>query len=122
MENSPRSNAYTLNQSVTLTAVPVSTAYTFSGWSGPIAAALSRSFDSAFVERASDLPRNPPVPVTAIYSRKDGIVPWQSCLIEEGPLSENVEVDSAHTIMGSNPKAMRVIAERLAPVEPNART
>jgi pimeloyl-ACP methyl ester carboxylesterase len=80
----------------------------------PIAAALSRSFDAAFVERAPDLPRNPPVRVTAIYSRKDGIVPWQSCLIEETATSENVEVDSAHTIMGSNPTAMRVIAERLA--------
>jgi pimeloyl-ACP methyl ester carboxylesterase len=80
----------------------------------PFAAILSRNFDRAFVERASDLTRNPPVPVTAIYSRKDGIVPWQSCLIAESAMSQNVEVDSAHTIMGSNPTAMRVVAERLA--------
>jgi hypothetical protein len=58
--------------------------------------------------------KNPPVPVTAIHSRQDGIVPWQACLIEESATAENIEVDSAHTIMGSNPKAMRVIAERLA--------
>lgn len=80
----------------------------------PIAAALGRNFDAEFMRRAPDLPRNPSVPVTAFYSLKDGIVPWQSCLIEETATTENVEVDSAHTIMGSNPLAMRVIAERLA--------
>jgi pimeloyl-ACP methyl ester carboxylesterase len=80
----------------------------------PFAHALSGNFDAAFVERAPSLTQNPPVPTTAIYSRQDGIVPWQACLIEESATSENVEVDSAHTIMGSNPKAMRVIADRLA--------
>jgi pimeloyl-ACP methyl ester carboxylesterase len=80
----------------------------------PFATALSHNFDKAFVKRAPDLLKNPPVPVTAIYSRQDGIVPWQACLIDESAMSENIEVDSAHTIMGSNPKAMRAIAERLA--------
>lgn len=80
----------------------------------PFATALSGGFEKAFVERAPSLPQNPPVPVTAIYSRKDGIVPWQACVIEESATSDNVEVDSAHTIMGSNPTAMRVVAERLA--------
>lgn len=80
----------------------------------PFASALSGRFDVEFVKRAPALPQNPPVPVTAIYSRQDGIVPWQACLIEESAISENIEVESAHTIMGSNPKAMRVIAERLA--------
>jgi pimeloyl-ACP methyl ester carboxylesterase len=80
----------------------------------PFADALSGNFDRHFVARAGDLLRNPPVPVTAIYSRKDGIVPWQACLLQESPTAENIEVDSPHTIMGSNPQAMRVVAERLA--------
>jgi pimeloyl-ACP methyl ester carboxylesterase len=80
----------------------------------PFADALAGNFDESFKGRVADLPRNPPVPVTAIYSRKDGIVPWAACLIEEGPASENVEIDSPHTIMGTNPAAMRVIADRLA--------
>ena len=80
----------------------------------PFADALSGNFDAGFAKRVGDLPRNPTVPVTAIYSRKDGIVPWRACLIEESATSENIEVDSPHTIMGSNPQAMRVIAERLA--------
>jgi hypothetical protein len=29
-------------------------------------------------------------------------------------MAENIEVDSPHTVMGSNPAAMRIIAERLA--------
>lgn len=80
----------------------------------PFADALSPNFDATFVKRAPLLTENPPVPTTAIYSRQDGIVPWKACLIEESATSENIEVDSAHTIMGSNPKAMRAIAERLA--------
>lgn len=80
----------------------------------PFAEMLSSNFDKDFVNRAGDLTRNPAVPVTAFYSRKDGIVPWRSCLVEEGPGAENIEIDSPHTIMGSNPTAMRLIAERLA--------
>ena len=80
----------------------------------PFAEMLSSNFDKDFVKRAADLTRNPTVPVTAFYSRKDGIVPWRSCLVEEGPTAENIEIDSPHTIMGSNPAAMRIIAERLA--------
>lgn len=80
----------------------------------PFANALSDGFDMNFVQRRSDLMRNPPVPLTGFYSRTDGIVPWRACLVEEGPLAENVEVASPHTIMGENPVAMRIIADRLA--------
>jgi pimeloyl-ACP methyl ester carboxylesterase len=80
----------------------------------PFADMLAGSFDAGFKARVADLPRNPSVPVTAIYSKKDGIVPWEACLVEESAMSENIEVVSPHTIMGSNPQAMRVIAERLA--------
>jgi pimeloyl-ACP methyl ester carboxylesterase len=80
----------------------------------PFAEAFSVGFDPSFTTRTADLHRNPPVPVTAFYTRSDGIVPWRSCLIEETPASENIEIDSPHTIMGSNPVAMRIIAERLA--------
>jgi len=54
------------------------------------------------------------VPSTSIYSRTDGIVAWQSCLQEAGPLSENVEVRSSHCGMGHHPAALLVIADRLA--------
>ena len=57
----------------------------------------------------------PPVPTTAIYSPRDGVVAWRSCVDLPGPLRENVAIeDSHHTTMLSNPRTLRVIAERLA--------
>ena len=34
----------------------------------------------------------PPVPVTSIFSRSDGVVAWQCCVEKEGPLHQNIEV------------------------------
>lgn len=59
----------------------------------------------------------PRVPVTALYTRSDGIVAWQSCLEAEGPQRENVEVKGPHSTMARNPAAWRVIADRLAQQE-----
>jgi pimeloyl-ACP methyl ester carboxylesterase len=58
-----------------------------------------------------------PVPATSIYSRTDGIVAWRSCLEEEGPGRESVEVACSHTGMGFHPEALAVIADRLAQPE-----
>ncbi|MCP3984980.1 MAG: alpha/beta hydrolase [bacterium] len=57
------------------------------------------------------------VPTTSIYSRTDGIVHWQSCLEEEGPERENIEVDCSHTGMGFHPTVLEVIADRLGQPE-----
>lgn len=57
------------------------------------------------------------MPMTAIWSRKDGIVMGETCQLregDEGPLAENIEVDSAHIAMGFNTKVLQVIAEVLA--------
>ena len=59
----------------------------------------------------------PAVPVTAIHTRSDGILAWQSCLEVEGPGRENIEVRGPHTTMARNPAAWRVIADRLAQPE-----
>jgi len=56
----------------------------------------------------------PPVPTTAIYSPRDGIVAWQSCIDIPGPGRENIAIKGAHSTTMSNPAAMRVIADRLA--------
>jgi len=57
------------------------------------------------------------VPTTSIYSRTDGIVHWQSCLEEEGPQRENIEVECSHTGMGFHPAVLEVIADRLGQAE-----
>src|SRR5208282_3461204 len=62
----------------------------------------------------------PPVPTTAIYSLKDGVVAWRSCVDAPGPNRENIAVEGAHTTMLANPKTLRIVAERLALPEPIA--
>jgi pimeloyl-ACP methyl ester carboxylesterase len=55
------------------------------------------------------------VPSTAIYSRSDGIVPWERCVHETSQsLQEDIEVQSSHSGMGYHPTVMLVIADRLA--------
>jgi pimeloyl-ACP methyl ester carboxylesterase len=67
----------------------------------------------------AQLTQAPPVPTTAIYSPRDRVVAWRSCIDEPagdepGPDRENIAVDGAHTTMLANPQALRIIAERLA--------
>jgi pimeloyl-ACP methyl ester carboxylesterase len=66
------------------------------------------------------------VSVTAIYSRLDGIVSWQSCLDENEPMVDYVEVQTTHLGLGFSPEVYRIIAKRLSspPIleSPHART
>lgn len=55
-----------------------------------------------------------PVPVTSIFSRSDGIVPWQDCIEPSGARSESVEIGSSHLGLGAHPLALYAIADRLA--------
>jgi pimeloyl-ACP methyl ester carboxylesterase len=64
--------------------------------------------------------RAPPVPCTAIYSKSDGIVAWQSCLEEPADNTENVEVSGSHFGLIFNRDVVRIIAERLARPATNA--
>jgi serine aminopeptidase S33 family len=55
------------------------------------------------------------IPTTAIYSRSDGVVHWESCVDRTGSrLVENVEVTASHAGMGINADVYRLIADRLA--------
>jgi alpha-beta hydrolase superfamily lysophospholipase len=54
------------------------------------------------------------VPITVIYSRADGIVPWRSCIDDFSADVENLEVRSAHLGMGIDPDVWRIVTERLA--------
>ncbi len=53
------------------------------------------------------------VPVTAIHSRRDGIVGWRACIDHVTPGVENVEVRSTHIGMGIDPDVWEIIAQRL---------
>jgi pimeloyl-ACP methyl ester carboxylesterase len=53
-------------------------------------------------------------PVTAIYSRADGIVAWRACVDPWTPDVEHIEVGSTHLGLGIDPDVYRIVAERLA--------
>jgi pimeloyl-ACP methyl ester carboxylesterase len=85
------------------------------------APAVMRLFEMATGEKADDLKRSmgdisrpAPVPSTAIYSRTDGIANWKTCIEEETPYTDNVEVYASHCGMGFNPAIYYVIGDRLA--------
>jgi pimeloyl-ACP methyl ester carboxylesterase len=56
----------------------------------------------------------PPVPTTSIFSRTDGVVPWEACVDDIGDQNENIEVHAAHVGLGHHAAVLRVIADRLA--------
>ncbi|MDP3895103.1 MAG: alpha/beta hydrolase [Mesorhizobium sp.] len=60
---------------------------------------------------------SPPVPSTAIYSRSDGICAWQACVENDGPMTDNIEVEGSHCGLGHHPAAVYAVAERLAQAE-----
>ncbi|MET0335807.1 MAG: alpha/beta hydrolase [Rhizobacter sp.] len=68
---------------------------------------------------AERLRTTPPLPTTSIYSRTDGVVPWESCLLddEDDESSENIEVDGSHIGLPWNPQVLRIVADRLAQPE-----
>jgi pimeloyl-ACP methyl ester carboxylesterase len=54
------------------------------------------------------------VPVTAIYSKTDGVVAWRACIDSQNRNIEHVEVRTTHLGLGFAPDVYRVIAQRLA--------
>jgi hypothetical protein len=53
------------------------------------------------------------VPVTAIYTKGDGIVAWRSCVDDGDPNVDHVEVRSTHLGMGVHHAVYVEVAQRL---------
>lgn len=66
---------------------------------------------------ASERGRRAPVPVSALFSKSDGIVPWRGAVLPPGPGRENIEVEGSHLGLGHNRHVLRIIADRLAQSE-----
>lgn len=54
------------------------------------------------------------VPVTSIFSKKDGVVSWQASVDHWSPDAENIEVHTTHFGFGFSKEVLSLIAERLA--------
>jgi pimeloyl-ACP methyl ester carboxylesterase len=53
----------------------------------------------------------PDIPLTSIYSKGDGVVRWQACVV---PYARCVEVTGSHIGLACNRKSFRAVAEALA--------
>ncbi len=73
-----------------------------------------RSGDAETVTRRLDAESPIRVPLTVMFSRRDGIVSWQACIDHASPHAEHVEVSSRHIGMGVDPDVWAVVADRLA--------
>jgi pimeloyl-ACP methyl ester carboxylesterase len=51
------------------------------------------------------------LPLTSVYSKEDGVVWWEACVV---PYADNVEVTGSHVGLAFNRKAYRAIADALA--------
>jgi dienelactone hydrolase len=53
------------------------------------------------------------VPVTAIYSKNDGVVDWRACIDHHNEV-EHIEVRATHLGMGASAEVFDIVARRLA--------
>jgi alpha-beta hydrolase superfamily lysophospholipase len=86
---------------------------------GPAHTAFGRRYTPAELERIDRIGRQRrahpiEVPITAIWSRRDGVVAPRACIDDVSPDVENVEVSSTHLGMGIDPDVWLIVARRLA--------
>lgn len=70
--------------------------------------------DSSDPKLRDMLGEHPPVPMTSILSKSDGVVHWRASLAPEAERSETLQVPATHFGMGVNPIVLWAIADRLA--------
>jgi hypothetical protein len=64
--------------------------------------------------RELDAERPIEVPVTAIFSRRDGVVSWPACVDRSSPRVRHYEVGSTHLGLGIDPDVLEIVARSLA--------
>lgn len=86
---------------------------------GPRYTVMAGSFDQSDIaeieRRIAERRQSHPLtaPVTAIYSRNDGVVAWKACIDPDDRNIEHVEVTSSHFGMNLDPDVWAIIAVRL---------
>jgi pimeloyl-ACP methyl ester carboxylesterase len=54
------------------------------------------------------------VPITAVYSKSDGIVEWRACIDRTSPHVDHVRVQACHVGLGFSPEVLSLVAAKLA--------
>jgi pimeloyl-ACP methyl ester carboxylesterase len=75
-----------------------------------------RGADLDAIERAAAERERVPirVPITAVYSKRDGVVAWRACIDRSNPDVEHVEVSCTHIGLGIHAEVLAIVARRLA--------
>ena len=73
-------------------------------------ATISHAIERAVKDRYATPLR---VPVTAIYSKRDGIVAWQACIDKWSPDVRHVEVSETHVGLGFSPRVLGLVANEV---------
>ncbi|MEM9257292.1 MAG: alpha/beta fold hydrolase [Pseudomonadota bacterium] len=88
---------------------------------GPKYTAIARVFersgqDTDWIEEEIARRESTPIeqPITAIYSKTDGIVDWQAAIDHHSPNVRHVELDASHLGMGFNPEIWAAVLDALA--------
>ena len=77
---------------------------------------------NSFVEERAEAPAAPAanryatplrVPVTAIYSKRDGIVAWRACIDRWSPQVRHIEVSETHIGLGFAPRVLGLVADEI---------
>lgn len=62
----------------------------------------------------TDLAACPPVPISSIYSRDEGIIPVEAAVLPKGAKRESIAIDGSHLGMPWSPDVIRIVLDRLA--------
>jgi hypothetical protein len=79
----------------------------------PLAEAASLLWNMEELEALGAIAEPPPVPLTAVFSRDDGVIDWRASVPAEAEMVEVVEVSGPHMTVCSNPQVQRIVADRL---------
>ncbi len=79
----------------------------------PVFAAQGMDLDE--IEREVDARYATPlvVPVTAIYSKRDGVVSWEACIDQVSDVVEHIEVNASHIGLGYSAEVYDIVARKL---------
>jgi pimeloyl-ACP methyl ester carboxylesterase len=80
----------------------------------PLAQAAALLWDQSQLSGLARFSEPPPVPLTAVFSRDDGIIDWRASVPEASDMVEVVEISGPHMAVCSNPQVQRIVADRLA--------
>jgi pimeloyl-ACP methyl ester carboxylesterase len=80
----------------------------------PLAQAAALLWDAEELKNLAAISQPPPVPLTAIVSRDDGIIDWRASVPAASEMVEVVEISGSHMAICTNPEVQRIVADRLA--------